>query len=375
MPSLTIILLLIALIWPFGQILELPFPHPQAHFYALDFLVSLLTISLLINPQYRQKIKSDPLFKPIFFFILIASLSLLPAFFNFSFSELLISISYLIRWISYTSIYFAIRISQPTMKTIKIILSSLSLFTLFGFLQYLLLPDTRFLYFFGFDDHYYRLIGTFFDPNFTGLVLIIFILLLLSSSDNRYKLASLFPSTALAFTFSRASFLVLFLSLIYLAIRSPRKIYLSILALVLVGLFLAPKPSGEGVNLLRTFSIYSRLADSQAGLQLFYQKPIFGHGFNTLRSIKVTNYFISSRSSGGFSNSFIFVAVTTGLVGLLVFLYLLFSILKLTWKQPFINTAVITIITHSLFNNSIFYIWIMVLLWSLIATIKVYKTP
>lgn len=40
----------------------------------------------------------------------------------------------------------------------------------FGLLQYFFLPDTRFLFFLGWDDHYYRLISTFLDPSFTGLL-------------------------------------------------------------------------------------------------------------------------------------------------------------------------------------------------------------
>ncbi|SRR5260221_1906352 len=47
----------------------------------------------------------------------------------------------------------------------------------FGILQYLFVPDTRMLFFLGWDDHYYRLISTLFDPGFTGIILVMYFFL------------------------------------------------------------------------------------------------------------------------------------------------------------------------------------------------------
>src|SRR3989344_442832 len=42
-----------------------------------------------------------------------------------------------------------------------------------GLFQYWLIPDMRFLAILGWDDHYFRLVSTQFDPNFTGLLLVL----------------------------------------------------------------------------------------------------------------------------------------------------------------------------------------------------------
>lgn len=361
------ILFLIALVWPFGQIFELPFLG-SARLYLLDLLVLALSLSLL-SKKTLQSIKSDSLFKPLAYFFLIAAFSLLLALPNLSLEGGATAALYLFRWLTYTSIYFALRTIKFDQKVFKVILASLAAFTLLGLAQYLFLPDTRFLFYLGFDDHFYRLIGTFLDPNFTGLALLIFVFLLLSRP--KYKYLALFPVVALALTYSRATYLTGLITVVYLLLRTPKKSYLLGIPIVLLIVYLAPKPYGEGVNLLRTFSITSRLQDSAAGLQLLNQKPLFGHGFNTLRSIKVTDGVLPNRAAGGFSNSFIFILVTTGIFGFLAYLNLLYHALRQTWSYPHLNASLLAIILHSFFNNSLFYIWLMVLFW----LITSYKKP
>ena len=86
--------------------------------------------------------------------------------------------------------------------------------------------------------------------------------------------------------------------------------------------FLLPRPGGDGVKLERTFSIIQRWENYQAGFKL-WQQPIFGLGFNTLRYY---NQDYLSHASAGQDSSLLFVAVTTGLVGLTAYLFWLKSI-------------------------------------------------
>jgi hypothetical protein len=164
---------------------------------------------------------------------------------------------------------------------------------LFGFLQYLLLPDVRFLSILGWDDHYYRLLSTQLDPNFTGLLLTItlfwfwslpisFWQWLIHDLDKKdlqrvRKITLVFISglllVAISLTFSRSSILALISgSLIYGYYFSKktfqakqktmqfRRIALAVVVVVVGTFVLAPKPSGEGVNLLRTSTAYARVA-------------------------------------------------------------------------------------------------------------------
>ncbi len=333
----TIILLLISVVWPLGQLAIMP-PILGQSWTALDLLTGLLWISLL--PK-RRSIIADPLFWPFTLFTLSLSLSLLS---NLTFSF------HLLRWISTISVYFALRCNKINKK---IFTFPIILFVALGLAQYFFIPDTRFLQYYNFDDHYYRLIGSLFDPNFTGLILA------------QLTLLTTFPSQlllliSLALTFSRASYLAFLPGYLYLHRRHPQ-LYLLLLALF-VFIILAPKPFGEGVNLFRTFSITSRLFTQQQAIKLFFAKPLFGWGFDTL-PISV-------------DNSYLYIAATSGLLGLVTFI----NLLKHIWKQgivsPVFTSIFLILLTHSFFNNSFFYLWATILLWASLAVLpKVTKSP
>lgn len=151
------------------------------------------------------------------------------------------------------------------------------LMALFGLFQYIVLPDTRFLMNLGWDDHYYRLLGTFFDPNFAGMGLILTALAILSLHQRFSKsllIGLLMILVAgITLTYSRSSYLALMaasLGVIFLpkAVSSwelREKIVLGATMLVTAAtiLLIAPKPGGEGVKLLRTASISARVNDTQ----------------------------------------------------------------------------------------------------------------
>lgn len=103
--------------------------------------------------------------------------------------------------------------------------TGLGLFAWLSFVLYLVFPDMRSLAFFGWDDHYYRLIGTLFDPNYTGLVLSVGLLSPFgwlsfkrqaSSSIDQWMLTilSLFFAICLGLTFSRSSWLSLSIAVV-----------------------------------------------------------------------------------------------------------------------------------------------------------------
>ena len=328
------------LVWPFGQLLSLTPFGSAFRLQLLDVLAVLLFISLL--PSHR-KIAKDPLFKPLALFSLAALLSLVVNAGSVS----LAGLAYFLRFVCYTAFYFALRIAGVK-KYARHLLFAAALFLCLGLLQYFLLPDVRFLAYLGFDDHYYRLIGSFLDPNFSGLILAVLVTL------SSWPLLVV-PLIALVLTFSRASFLALAVGLVYLSLTQRR--FKLLLTLLLLGLFLylVPKPFGEGVNLWRTFSITSRWQNQKTALILFSQKPIFGHGFNTLK-----------QTGTGVDNSFLFVLATTGLTGFAAFLYFLKTAFQ-GIKLSLVKTALVIIFAHSLFNNSLFYSWILALFFLLIS--------
>lgn len=347
---INLLLIVTILVWPFGQLLQLTPFGSSLRFQPLDLAAFLIFLSIFMPTSSRQMAIKDPLFKPLVVFILVASLSLVANARLISF----VGIAYFLRFVFYTSFYFALRI-EGVKKYYHYLTMSAVIFLFLGFLQYLLLPDVRFLKYLGFDDHYFRLIGTFLDPNFTGIVLAIFILL-------APKLFFLIPLLALVLTFSRASFLSLAASLFYLGFTQKRFKLLILLLLLGIFLYLVPKPFGEGVNLLRTSSIISRFDNQKKAIDLFLKNPILGVGFNTMKSVSITAV---PNLSSGVDNSFIFVLATTGIVGFITFVVFLKKVWQTT-TDPFAKASILAILVHSLFNNSFFYSPILVLFFFLV---------
>jgi hypothetical protein len=234
-----------------------------------------------------------------------------------------------------------------------------------GFIQYFFVPDTRFLFLSGWDEHYYRLIGTLLDPNYTGLILIIIAWTLFSL---RKSMISAVVTTTIGLmligiglTFSRASYLALVVSIIgYVLLQwwKLRKIsstgVLAICGIVCVvgaAIILAPKPGGEGVDLLRTTSITARYSTSTEFLEILQPwQWITGAGFYTLPT---QIHDITSHAKVP-DNIIVLLLYSTGIIGTLLAFW---SVIKVCKKLAATDSAVLPIalavFTHAQFNNSL----------------------
>lgn len=330
-----LLFILTILVWPFGLLLSyqtsyLPFP-----IYLLDILVVLLSIL-----SFRATTR-NPEGTSILFFYSIVLISLLFNYYRIT----LISLAYTTRLFAYPSIFFlTLKYNDLVKKYLPI---SLGIFIFLGLVQYFIFPDMRYLKLIGFDDHYFRLIGSFYDPNFSGAILATATIIFFAQS--KYLLGS-FSLISLALTFSRASYLSFGIGLFFYIFQSRKYRLLNFLAILALIIFLLPKPFGEGVNLLRTFSIYSRIDNWQENFGMFLQKPIFGWGYGTLGSI---------------DSSPILVLASVGILGFLAFIATIYQVYK---NLSLLGQAIlIAILIHSLFNNSLFFIWIYFLFWTLLA--------
>ena len=221
---------------------------------------------------------------------------------------------------------------------------AIALTVIIGLLQYFFLPDLRWLYYLGWDDHLYRLTFPYFDPNFTGIILSMFLLYYLQIS---LPLVSLFLLIPIFLTYSRSTFLALFVSLFfYLSLRF--KILLIIL--FSLAILLLPQRFGEGTNLWRTYSIKSRFNHDFNLIQQQLTHPLNGHQLYHSASI------FPNRSVTA-NNSFIDLFYTSGLIPLFIFFFLLRFYISHS-LQPF---TWLLLILGSFFNNLLFYPF--VLLW------------
>jgi hypothetical protein len=124
------------------------------------------------------------------------------------------------------------------------------------------------------------------------------------------------------------------------------------------------------VRLERTASITSRVTSNQEALQsLSLTEVIWGKGLYRNRTTSKTylpNHAIAP------DNSFIFLFVSIGIIGCVLLLGVLFQIKPTLMSEPLASLLVLVGV-HSLFNNSLFYIWTLVFLFSVSATCTKYS--
>lgn len=373
------------ILFPFGQLLrfEMQLFGNSVPFHGLDIVVGLSVLFLfIIRPP------AHPLRKYFFAFVSIAFLTLLFASIRYPISEILRGSLYIVRFISYYAFFELIIHLIKSKKITKekllfILLSSLFVTGIFGWFQYAISPDLRYLKIFNWDDHYYRLTGTILDPGFMGILMVFGTLITLvhwiKLRQKRFVALSLFFFITLGFTYARAAYVALIVGIFILLFSFARshlvrlKVFFIILFLSLTFLFVLPKGEGEGVNLLRTHSIFEKAKNYNETIQIISDYPVFGVGYNTLcseRMRRFPNQSFASHSCSGSDSSFLFILATTGVLGLFAFLQYSFSIMPLISKDMYGRIFIIvssSLLVHSLFLNSLFYPWVLGIMAVLLA--------
>lgn len=342
-------ILVIALIISFvlGNLYKFSFFSPDVHLSFLDIVV--FSITLITFPP--KLAKYHYLSTPILVFFILAFISLLLALPVYGWQAVLVGGMYLARWLVY-SLFFASIVQLIKSSQIKKILLTMGILTaILGLAQYLVFPDIRSLAVSEWDPHYYRVVGTFLDPGFTGLILV-FTLILLENVSFWWVITYL----ALALTYSRASYLAFLVSMAYLAWKKKGwKFFFQILLLFTVTVTILPRaPDGEGVKLERTNSIQARIDSWTTAWKIYAQHPVVGAGFNVYRYAQGAS--LKSHAGAGADSSLLFVAATTGTLGLLAYLWYL----KRLSQFPISSFYFPALLVHSLFLNSLFYPAVMV---------------
>lgn len=322
--------------------------------------------------KLKFKFKKPAFLIPALIFILIALLSLFLTPLRLISAEYLTALSYtgrffiylLFSWLIFSGAFPKIQKNLGKILTF----AGISLAVL-GLLQLIFFPDLRFLTVAGWDPHYFRTVSTFLDPNFTGAFFVLALITFTSYLGDRNEatrrvLYIIFAVLYLALltTFSRSSYAMFLISgLTFSFIKKSKKyalITLILFAFLLYGFQIYNRLVAEPRNISRDQSASFRLSTWQQGFAIFGKNPILGVGFNTyryaLREYQLGDAeFLKSHGSSGNDSSLLFVASTTGIIGLLAYLYFLFSILGS--NRQILLPAVLGLIAHSLFSNSLFY--------------------
>lgn len=309
------------------------------------YLHDLLVLAIILINFYKVPYLVVP--NSLKLFLFAALLSSIRALTLYPISLLLVPSLYLLRLLAYLLVYLLIKQSSLSVPRQAFLLSAFVSLAI-GLVQYFLLPDMRVFQYLGWDDHLSRLTLPHFDPTFSAAML---------------SLAALsFPNYSPLFligillTYARS----IWLSLVVAAstfIR-PSKLFLLIPLFLLFIVFL-PKRFGEGTNLLRTFSISSRLSSDISYLSKYKWDLLLGRGLNTLvLDRQVSKY---ADHATGPNNSYLYLVITAGILGLVGwgrFMYFLYA--RSAHKSVFVF-----FFTASLFNNLMFYpfalLWILLI--------------
>ena len=308
--------------------------------------------------------------------------------------KFLISFSYLARFLGYGFLYFIVKDLSASFKlrTNKYLFISGLIVLVVGYLQFFFYPSLKALFYLGWDEHLYRMVSVFLDPNFAGTFFNIYFIYTLDILQKSYKRISklkffllsavtVFSLFAIYLTYSRSALIMLFVSLaVYLTLLKKRKLIAVSAVFLILLIFISPRAfQTEGTNLLRVVSTGERITSLQIAQKVVAGNPLFGVGFNAYRyaqnKLGLANiYWQITHSGAGTDNSFVFVLATTGIVGFLSYIYLTFSTLKLSFinlkKNNYANVflAIFSgLIINSFFINSLFYVLILEWVWILAA--------
>lgn len=333
-----------------GQLIKFPVFGIQGP-TLLDFSVLIFLVVGLIKLKLRLH-KPAALLKIGYLFSLVGIISLALTPLHLSLTQYLISLSYALRFFLYIlfgHVLYSGAFEGLRKKIPQVLLYSGVGLAVLGFLQLLIFPNLQFLQSLGWDPHYFRTVSTFLDPNFTGAYFILTLILL----PPKFQFALIY--LALLTTFSRSSYLMFLISGISLAYyKKSKKILLGTLVLfsgLLLGFQIYSQTVATPRGIDREQSASYRLTTWQQGLTIFQESPILGVGFNAYK-FGVREYHLSDdrffQSRGSTTNDFslLYVLATTGVVGLFVYLIFLFHLPRV---------AVLGLLIHSIFANSLFY--------------------
>src|SRR5258706_1955496 len=369
----SIFIFLFLALFPLGQIIRIGILQP------MDVVVGLAAFYAIFKRLPRPGV-----FKYFQNILLIFSFSWLFGAILFKETEVFYGLLYLVRLSAY--FYFFIYVwnfAKKSSKNKNLLLDSslgISIISaIFGWIQLFNFPDLKLFFVWGWDMHLFRLVGTFLDPAFLGLIIVLGLILAMHryivNKKTGYLLTSLFLLVSLAFTYSRASYLAFLVGIGYL-LYAKRKIGYIIYSVLILGalIFILPTTRNHSIEFFRSFSAIARIENYQTTLKIFSKSPVFGIGYDNI-CLAYQKYIgpqsFSSHSCSGADSSLLFVLATTGAAGLMAFIYSLLRIassLKRDTNFLVLSASFWALAVHSLFSNSLFYPWIMGFILILLAT-------
>lgn len=377
----SVLIILILILFSLGNLARVSFLNQQINGYFYEAVILLHLLFLMLIYRVKPYVEVFRKWKITVLFFLAISISYFTSFVHYSLYDNSVAGLYIIRLFLYFSYFFYLGYLLKEIVSIRNILQrAILLFTVLTFItslgQYLLYPDLRNLFYLGWDPHLYRMFGVFLDTSVTAAIFgCILIYLTMSQWRQAKKLRVAFIAgffIMLLLTYSRSSyFAIIIVCLFYLFTKKKMLVFFLFLGTMLMSLYLIPRPFGEGVNLLRTFSIESRIQDYGRAFELWRKKPLLGYGYNRLRQIKGDR--VDSHAASAFHSTFLTILVSSGVIGLFAFLSCLYLLARISEVSFYL---ILFSGVMSLFDNIILHPFVLFLVFFLVlASVKnLYRT-
>ena len=400
-PLVGIIVLLLGIIA--GQIVRIPIDGGTI------VVSDLILFAVIFAWTFKKIVKREALFipnpinLPLIILDVIMALSLVWALVFLPRGEVISGSLYFFRFLAYQMIFFFIQTSIKDIKQIKQIFSLVIgagvVLSILGFVQLIIFPDFSSMVPEGWDPHIGRLLSTWFDPNLLGglfafLALLVIAQMLVEKARLWHIASFSIFITALLLTFSRSSlvaFVFGFFVIIILTIkRSWWMLGLGIGILIIA--FLSSPRIQERVGGILTIDVTAQKRVGSWGniLSLAGGNLFFGTGFNTLRFVQFEEGLITNseeHSAGGSDSSLLTILATTGIFGLLAFIWLMASAVFVSLKifknkdidfNSALGLGIIgglaSLFIHSQFVNSLLYPHILAIVWMILGIgVWIYK--
>lgn len=396
MGILEALIYIIFLLLPFGELARINLGN-NIVLHPIDIIIFVLVIYwLILQLLARKDIKKNPDVRNIAFFILICILSLAANAYWLKINELFTSLLYLLRWLSYYCIYLVVKNRSKYIRDniIRILIIDGIIVLGLGFFQMFYFSSMEWLYRFGWDKHMFRLYSVFLDPNYTGAFLVLYLLLVVYSAIDKFKnkkyifgyiysFIGILALLGILLTYSRSALLMFITSGIMFLILIKKKKLITILIgiIVLYIIIISPRFYVENTNLFRVNSSKERLDTALTAVQIITRNPVLGIGFNSYRYAQIKYRYRNaltpnpSHADSGADNSLLFIAATTGLAGLVSYLYFWYATLKKLFRENrkklnyftvMVLSSAAGLFIDSQFVNSLFYWPLMLWLWAIL---------
>lgn len=387
-----------------GQLIRLPIGETAIlpNDILLPALIYAWTVRRLASRQWHLRRHSLSL--PIAMMILVMGLSLFVNRGREDPTEWLDGSLYLFRWLEYAALFWIgqdyFRTHRRAWKYLIVLVGVGVALALLGFAQLRIFPDFSFMVPQGWDPHVGRLLSTWFDPNFLGGLFALLTAVSVSVALSRpwrqsrwWWTASAVMVMASVLTFSRSGYVGLVMALGIVGLfRSRVALFLGILAMI--GAILFVPRIQERVIGIRTVdeTAQLRLVSYRNALTVISDQPVLGIGYNLYKYVQVEYNFLTKteeHSASGSDSSLLTIWVTTGTVGLIIYLWLYVAMLREAWRtwhdrgldpswRGFglgVFAGLVGLMAHSQFVNGLQYPHLMAVIWLVVAMAVAVRQP